>query len=285
MTDLAMGPSGGVLGKADGVVSRELADKHPDLARQLVTIGLYRRTGHDRSRWETVNWDNYRARVGILQSAGPWRIEPLEARPGDVTSWVAEAEGMPPTPPGWWTALVHDHRGLVMSDVPGEIAGALPFLDYCARPRFTGRVLIAGLGLGILPAWLLTSTRVHRIDIVEIDADVINLITRDATDDGAPNAWATDPRLRIHHADAHTWRPADHACFDTAYFDIWDTISAANLPSMHRLQRRFARRLKGPVWSWERAECEAMRDRGQTLERPSCMFISETGYPAGGDDD
>lgn len=50
----AAGPSGGVLGKqGGGVISQKLVDKHPDLAREFVTIGQYPRAGHDRSRWET----------------------------------------------------------------------------------------------------------------------------------------------------------------------------------------------------------------------------------------
>lgn len=283
MPDVISGPSGGALGDNSGLVSRDLFEKHPDLARQIVTIGQYKRAGHDRERWKTVNWDDYRAKVGVQQSAGPWRIKAIESVAGDVTSWVAEAEGMPVTPPGWYTALMHAERGLIMSDVPGEIAGALPFLDYCARPGFTGRVLIAGLGLGILPAWLLTRTAVRRIDIAEIDADVIKLTTGGCDQDWAPNAWAADPRLHIYHDDIHTWRPPADAYWDACFHDIWDLISPANLPSMRRLTRRFARRRKGPVWSWERPECEAMRARGQTLERPSCLFISETGYPAAGE--
>lgn len=271
----AAGPSGGVLGKDGGVVSQRLVDQHPDLARAFVTVGAYPRAGHDRERWKTVNWDGYRAKIGIQQSAGPWRIDVIESKPGDVTSWVAEAQGMPVTPPGWYTALMHQDRGLVMCDVPGEIAGALPFLDHAAglhRPR----ILIAGLGLGIIPAWLLANTSARRIEVIEIDPDVIELITRNSHQDGAPNSWAADPRLRIYRADAHDWPPAGER-WDAAWFDIWDTISPHNLPSMHRLHRRFGRYVQR-MWSWERAECEAMRARGQTLERPAC-FVSETGYP------
>jgi hypothetical protein len=288
MPELITGPSGGVLGKDGGIVTQQLVDRHPDLARQFVTIGQYPRAGHDRERWETVNWDDYRAHVGVQLSAGPWRIDAIESTAGDVTSWIAEAQGMPVTPPGWYTALMHKDRGLVMCDVPGEIAGALPFLDAATLEH--RRLLITGLGLGILPAWLLATTSPWRIDIVEIDPDVIELITRDCREQWAPNAWAADPRLHIHHGDAHTWWPAGqrgcalhqtcrtwgNATWHAAFFDIWDTISPHNLPSMHRLHRRFGRRV-AKMWSWERAECEAMRGRGQTLERP--CWVSETGYP------
>lgn len=289
------GPSGGVPGDSRGMVSRELCEKYPGLARQVVTIGQHPRAGHDRRRWETVNWDDYRAEVGIWQARGSWAIVPSQSRPGDLTSWIARAQAMPVTPPGrWHTALVHRDRGLVMSDVPAEVAGALPFLDYAAGQPRRLRLLIAGLGLGIIPAWLLGHASIARIDIIEIDADVAGLITSGYREEGAPNQWAADPRLHIHHGDAHAWWPgpadrrgcATHrscvlpagSTWHAAFFDIWDGISPANLPSMHRLTRRYARRV-GKIWSWERAECEAMRARGQTLRRPHC-FVSESGYPA-----
>ena len=292
MADLIAGPSGGALGKNHGVISREILEKHPDLARQIVTIGRYRRTGHDRARWKTINWDDYRAHVGIEQSSGPWRIEARIPEPGDVTEWVTEAEDLPRCLPGVYTALVHADRGLVMSDVPAEIAGALPFLDTVAAWS-SPRLLIAGLGLGIVPAWLLANTGVTRLDVVEIDADVIDLITRGRDQNWAPNAWATDPRLHIHHGDAHLWWPGlvgdrrgcclhpdcvlwANSTWQGAWFDIWDNVTPGNLPSMHRLTRHYARRVYR-MWSWERPECEAMRRRGQTLERP--CWVSETGYP------
>ena len=290
----ASGPSGGVPGNSRGLVSRDLCEKYPGLARQIVTAGQHPRAGHDRRRWETVSWDDYRAKVAVGQSRGWWRIEPSVSRPGDLAWWSARGQQMPVTPPGLYASLVHQDRGLVMSDLPAEIAGALPFLDYAAGQLRPVQVLIAGLGLGIVPAWLLAHASVARIDIIEIDADVIALITRGCRERGAPNGWAADPRLHIHHGDACTWwpGPADRrgcavhgdcvlhadATWHAAFFDIWDGISPFNLPSMHRLTRRYARRVR-MMWSWERAECEAMRARGQTLPLPYC-FLSETGYPA-----
>jgi hypothetical protein len=306
--DLITGPSGGVLGKDGGIVTPEVLEKHPDLARQVVTIGRYKRAGHDRALWETIRWEDYRAQVGIGGRSGPWRIWAHEARDGDpgsiVTAWVAEAEGLPPTPPGVYAELLHDERGLVMSDMPAEICGALPFLDLAAElgrgaldfAHHLGpaRLLIAGLGLGIVPAWVLRNVPgVSRIDIIEIEPDVISLVTSGCREEYAPNAWAADPRLHVHHGDAHTWRPGyRRGCalhgdcvmpaqitWQACWMDIWDVVSPHNLPSMHRLTRRFSRRC-GRIFCWERPECEAMRARGQTLERPGCLFIDETGYPA-----
>lgn len=268
--DVIAGPSGGALGDGLGVTDRETLENHPGLAKKIVTIGKHRRAGYQRERWQSVDWDAYRAQAGV-GSAGPWSVVPVESLPDSPTAWVCEAEGLP-FAPGWHTALMHEDRGLVMSDVPAEIAGALPFLDAAEQvPR--ARVLVAGLGLGIVPARLLAHGDIERIDVIEIDADVIRLVTGGAAGEHAPNAWAADPRLHVWHGDALTWKPVpsalDGAWWHACFFDIWDTVSPRNLPSMRRLHRRFARRVAaGRMWSWERAECEAMLRRGQVLQRP-----------------
>jgi hypothetical protein len=282
----ASGPSGGELGRSRGhSFSRRIYEKHPDLVRRVLTIGMQPRAGHDRARWESVNWENYRAHVGVQQRRGPWRIEIAESPAGGLDAWAAEALGLPHVP-GWYTTLVHDERGLVMSDLPGEVAGALPFLDRVAQLS-KPFIFIAGLGLGIVPAWLLANTSVLRIDIVEIDPDVIALITGDPS---ACEKWAADPRLHVHQGDAHTWQPGRGGCalhtacltpmgWDACWLDIWDCVSPGNLPSMHRLHRRFGCRAD-LVMSWERAECEAMRHRGQTFPHPGfgCLAVMEDGY-------
>lgn len=278
----ASGPSAGVLGKAGGnSVPAGLYRDHPEWARELLTTGRHRRAGHDRARWETVGWEDYRAQVGICQRRGPWSVEMAEERPDSPSRWVAEAEGMP-CAPGWYTALVHAGRGLVMSDLPAEIAGCLPFMDRAAAEPGRPWFLIGGLGLGIVPAWLLRNVPACRVDVVEIDLDVIGLITEDGA---ARDAWAADPRLHVHWADALTWQPGRNGCalhrscmaprdWDAAWWDLWDTVSPANLPSMRRLHRRYARRACWQM-SWERAECEAMRARGQVLERPGAGEIAQ----------
>ena len=281
------GPSGGVLGsRRDNSWTKDELARYGGMARAVVTLGRQPRVGHDRARWASVDWRDYRARVGIGGQAGPWRVRMAEEKAGEPAQWVTEAEGLP-FEPGWYTTLIHEERGLVMSDVPGEVAGALPFLDaakaYGEREGSIS-VLVTGLGLGIVPAWLLRNTRLRRVDVVEIDADVIELVARDPA---ARDEWAADPRLHVHHADALTWpargngcalhrRCMEPPCWDAAFHDIFDTVAAANLPVMHRLHRRYGRWTRWQM-SWERAECEAKRKRGQ---RTYCL-ASEDGY--GGD--
>jgi hypothetical protein len=272
----AAGPSGGVLGDINWDKFIDDACDFPRLREHVYKHGRVPRAGHNRARWPEVAWNAYRAHVGICGRRGPWRVDMVEEKPDTPSQWVAEAEGMP-FRPGWYTALIHNTRGLIMSDVPGEIAGALPFLDRvqldCRRAtarRSAGpSVLISGLGLGIIPAWLLARTSVGRIDIIEIDPDVIELVARDVT---AREAWADDPRLHVHLGDALTWTPRAGGCqlhgdcaiptsWTGAWHDLWDYISSENLPSMHRLHRRFGHRA-GWQMSWERPECEARARRG-----------------------
>jgi hypothetical protein len=297
---LPAGPSAGELGRHDRHdLDPQLIAKHPELARKIMTIGCHPRTGHNRDRWAGVDWRDYAALVGIPQRRGPWSVQIVESEADSPDAWVSEACGMPHVP-GWYTALVHDQRGLIMSDLPAEVAGMLPFFDRLTAhaavlpppvwsPSGQVKVLVGGLGLGIVPAWLLANVPVQRIDVVEIDADIITLITGDPA---ARDWWAADPRLHVHLGDIHTWRPGPAsgcqlhpACrpasdWHAAWFDIWDTVSTGNLPSMHRLHRRFGRRVSWQM-SWERPECEAMRARGQTLPhpgRPQVCRALEDGY-------
>jgi hypothetical protein len=295
VTAVVAGPSGGVLGNGQETFDRGYLAAHPDDARKLINIGRHRRAGYDRTRWAAVNWDDYRASVGIPQRRGPWTLTMAEERPGEPSQWVAEASGLP-WRAGWYTTLTHAGRGLVMSDIPAEVAGSLAFLDRIhaeGAERGPRRVLVSGLGLGIVPRWLLHHAAIERIDVVEYEWDIVVMTAIDAA---AVEDWAGDPRLHVHLGDAHTWRPEVMGCalhtacrppggplmpapaWHAAWHDIWDTVSAANLPSMHRLHRRYGRRV-GWQMSWDRAECEAMRRRGQTLERPSfgCL-IAEAGY-------
>jgi hypothetical protein len=249
-------------GKADRGLPRSVWDNHRDLAVELLTIGRHPRAGYAHRRpWAGIDWTQYAASVPLGGRSGPWRVGMVEVTDDSPTAAVAHAEGMPHRA-GWYTELRHDLRGLVMSDVPTEIAGALDFLD-----RAHGRVLIAGLGLGVVPAWLLRHADVERVDVVELDPHVIKVVAGDPE----PDWWQADPRLHLHHADAHTWTPPPGVRWHCAWFDIWDTISHHNLPSMRHLQRRYRSRV-GWAMCWERAECVNLVRLGATVERPGCSL-------------
>jgi hypothetical protein len=253
------GPSAGVLGDASR--SQAVGLLHSELGDRLQVVDRHPRAGHDRDRWRTVSWLDYRVSATIGRRVGAWSFARQVCVPGDADALAAEADSMP-YEPGTYTALMHDDRGLVMSDSPGEVAGCLPFFDAVVRPAVKN-VLIGGLGLGVVPGWLLRGAGLDRVDVVEYDEDVIRLLVNDPA-----AGWTHDARLHIYLADVHHWQSRGTSCWlhrsctprrtwEAAWWDIWDTITPDNLQSMRHLRTTFDSRV---AWQmcWEEAECEAM---------------------------
>jgi spermidine synthase len=122
---------------------------------------------------------------------------------------------------------------LVMSDTLMELESNWP-----AVCRANGRVLIAGLGLGLILVPMLASPRVEQVTVVEREVDVITLVGPAFAEHTASG------RLSLICADIFSWRPPQGARYDTIYFDIWPDIAVTNLPAIARLHRRYARWLK-----------------------------------------
>lgn len=92
----------------------------------------------------------------------------------------------------WSTGSLHTlHGEIVMDDSLPELRRHLP-IWMAAR----GRVLKTGLGLGCVVRGLLIKPEVEHIDVVEIDGTIISTIGPE---------FANEPRVTIHHADAHSW--------------------------------------------------------------------------------
>lgn len=144
-----------------------------------------------------------------------------------------------------YTRLLVDGR-LWMSDTPDERRDhAEPFWQ---AQRRGGRVLIHGLGLGMVVGAALALPNVEHVDVVEIDPRVVEAI--------GPH-YASD-RCTIHLGDALTLDWPTGSRWNVVWHDIWPTISGDNLPTMHRLHRRFGRRSD---WqgSWARWQAERGR--------------------------
>lgn len=138
--------------------------------------------------------------------------------------------------PGTYKRLIRGNRTIVMSNTPMEVSTNIGFVRMA-----TGRVLVNGLGLGMVLHQLLQKPDVTHVDVVEISEDVIKL-TGPTFD---------DPRVTIIHADALTWRPAKGVRYDAVWHDIWDTISEENNPDMVKLHRAYGSRA-GWQGSWAR---------------------------------
>lgn len=163
---------------------------------------------------------------------GGMRVERFEVGKYDLENMRQELRYGRGTPPGIYTKLM-DGDELWMSDVRAEKEDhKLPVtVIELLKAR---RVLINGLGLGMVVQAALSFDHVEHIDVVERDERVIKLVG--PTYEG--------PRVTIHHADAYDqmrkWTPGTR--WDVGWSDIWPTIDSANLESMGRLNRSYGQR-------------------------------------------
>lgn len=191
-------------------------------------------------------YDRFKVAVPEGES-GPWRVERFEVDMGSIEAWRCQAAGRP-IEPGTYTRLIRNHSfgGPMMSDTPAEIDD---LFDVIYRAR--GRVLINGLGLGVVLKAVLTKPEVTHIDMVEIDEDILKLV--------APSY--QDPRVTFHHGDAYTIEWPKDSQWNVVWHDIWPNICTDNLEGMTRLHRKYAKRCR---WqdSWCKEYAKDLRRRG-----------------------
>lgn len=184
-------------------------------------------------------------------TSGAWSVKRFEVSARDAESNKLRAIN-PSTmgrfvPQGTYTAL---YRGgaIIMSDTPDEIRDHIYFMRSCR-----GRVLIAGLGLGMCTRGVLGNPKVDHVTVIEQSPDVIRLV--------GP-AFADSDRITIVEGDIFTWKPAKGEKFDFGWFDVWDNLCADNVDEMAKLNRRFARSV-AEKHHWGRYEClRAKRHQG-----------------------
>jgi len=128
--------------------------------------------------------------------------------------------------PGTYTKLTY-RDFIIMSDTPAEKRDHLGIVK-----RARGRILINGLGLGVVLQAILLKPEVYKVDVVEISEEVIWLV--------AP--YIGDERVTIYHADAFTWKPPKGVRYNVIWHDIWYTLSEDNLSEMKKLHRRYGRK-------------------------------------------
>lgn len=124
------------------------------------------------------------------------------------------------TPPGRYRLLIeHGNLGpdVWMSDTRYEIADHGPAIDRIEDGA--QRVLINGLGLGLIVRAAILAPTVRSVDVIEYADDVIRLVgpawQRLARERGV--------RLAIHHANAFD-DPLAGGRWDVAWHDIWPSI-------------------------------------------------------------
>ena len=111
-----------------------------------------------------------------------------------------------------------------------------------------GKILINGLGLGLIVNALLKKESVESITVIEKSLDVINLVS----------PYFNDKRLKIVNCDAMLYKPSKDDFFDYVYHDIWPSVDPENIESMKKLHRKYGKKCNNQS-SWCRDYCEKMR--------------------------
>ena len=143
--------------------------------------------------------------------------------------------------PGDYTRLTCDQT-TVMSDTPMEIRSNRWIMDYAS-----GKILMNGLGIGMVLQALLRRDNVEHVTIIEKYQDVINLV------ESHYRSMFGNDRFKIIHADALEYKHPKDTRFDYAYHDIWTYICGDNYREMKKLHRKCGR-IANAQMSWKRKE-------------------------------
>lgn len=184
--------------------------------------------------------------------SGPWAIQSFSISENEAARYnlgvaLKRMGSHHMVVPGDYKRLIHETRGVVMSNTPMEVRTNTPFLR-----RAKGKVLINGLGLGMVLHALVGNPAVTHITVVEIDKDVIALTAphfQQHIDSG---------RLTIINADCFKHVPPKGERYDVVWHDIWDTITDDNLFDMTKLKLKYCKRTKVQL-CWAENECVHMR--------------------------
>lgn len=151
-------------------------------------------------------------------------VTPEVARHENIMGAIGGSPSFMYVEPGTYARL-HVDGTLMMSDTQMERRTNREFLRQAH-----GRVLVAGLGIGLILHAVLKKREVTSVTVLEKYADVVKLV--------APTLSKFSRKLDIITTDVHDYAPPTGVKFNTVYFDIWPTISTDNLPEMGRLQKR-----------------------------------------------
>lgn len=176
---------------------------------------------------------------------GNWEIRTFEVSADDAIMYnlregILERFILPGTYKGLYSLNAECPGRPIMSNTPSEILDHLSSIEVAS-----GRVLIFGLGLGMVVQALIDKPSVKSIRVIEIEKDVIEL--------SGKYYEKLSKKVNVIQADAFTYN--DSMTYDAAWFDIWDSISEDNLGPMKILKNRW----KGKAnirMCWAEKECK-----------------------------
>lgn len=165
--------------------------------------------------------------------SGEWRVERFEVRgePG-VGPETHRVPDCARRRPGSYTRLKRGDT-VFMTDLYDEwYTQRVAAEEACRRG---GRVLVTGLGLGLIVESMLraSGSPVERITVLELAPEVIELV-------GPHLLGRYGDRLEIVRCDAFTWAPPEGAHFSVVWHDVWPNPHAPEtVPEMERLEERY----------------------------------------------
>lgn len=141
--------------------------------------------------------------------------------------------------------LVRNGDQLLMSDTPQEA-----FLQYEAYQSAKGRVLVGGLGLGVIATWMAKKPEVKEITVVEISKDVIKL------------SKPKHPKIHVVQADIWDYLKTTKEQFDFIYIDIhYRTGHGEYIETVLPMREILKQRFPGvPATFWGEAEMESQHE-------------------------
>jgi len=176
--------------------------------------------------------DKYKVKVPEGEQ-GSWRVEHFEV---PSNSWQAFKYGARAPNPGTYTRLIHVNGfGPVMSDTSAEVRDHWEVIAKLKSAKPDSRVLVHGLGIGMVLQVALRNENIQHVDVVELEQDVIDLVAPhylERTESG---------RLTVHHGDAFTFKFPVGTRWSIAWHDIWPTMCTDDLAEHAKLNRRYAK--------------------------------------------
>jgi hypothetical protein len=149
---------------------------------------------------------------------------------------------------GTYVRLIVEGK-LVMSDTAMERITNREFIKNA-----NGRVLIGGLGIGLILQSILDKPEVTEVVVIEKYQDVIDLVADKFT----------SPKLKIICADIFEHEIPKTEKFDTIYFDIWADLNTENLKEMKVLHTRFRKNKANKdsyMDSWYKSRLQKIRKK------------------------
>jgi len=167
--------------------------------------------------------------------SGVWEINKFSIKREDVLMFnlrlARDGLAHRQVPEGTYTRLVYDNKEVVMSDTPAEKYDHKWFVR-----KSTGKVLLAGLGLGMVLNAVALKPEVTKITVVELSSDVINLCW-----DHYKKKFGD--KIELIQADILEWKPPKgDRIWDCAWFDIWTDGNLENWEEYKLLMRRYGRK-------------------------------------------